>query len=112
MNKTSLLRILFLSISIFMTYTAIKTSIESNLWDVLPELNRQPWFVATIIDFYFNIIIISSWTIYKEKNITMAFLWIIAFIVLGSIATAFYVFLQLAKLKKGEGLEEVLLRRS
>jgi hypothetical protein len=39
-------------------------------------------------------------------------LWIAAFIVFGSIATGFYVFLQLAQLKPGEGFEKVLLRKN
>ncbi len=97
--------------SLGMTYLATKTSIQSNLFELPPNLVNEPWFKTTLIDFYFNIVIVSTWVIYKEHNWKKAFLWIFAFVSLGSIATSFYVLLQLLRLKEGEGFETVLLRR-
>jgi hypothetical protein len=84
---------------------------QSDMFNLSPIVLNEPWFQTTLVDFYFNIVILSAWLIYKEANWLRSALWIISFIVLGSIATAFYVFLQLATLKAGEGIKEVLLRR-
>ena len=105
------LKIFFLGLSLFMVYLVINTSIKSNLIEVWNELGAQPWMTTTLVDFYFNITIISAWVIYREGNWGKSTLWIMGFIVLGSIATAFYIFLQLTQLKPGDGIEKVLLRK-
>ena len=104
------LKILFSLMCLFMVYLAVKTSFQSNLLEVLPQLNAQPWFTTTMVDFYFNITIISSWVIYKEKNLLIALMWVIGFICLGSIATLFYVLIQLWQLKELEPFCKILLR--
>ena len=99
--------------SLYMTYLAITTSMKSNLWEVLPTLTQEPWFVTTIIDFYFNIAIISLWVLYKERLLT-AIIWIIAFICGGSITTALYIFIQLTKIRDSDTdklWEKLLLRK-
>ena len=109
--KLNSLKALFLGLSLYMVYLAIATSIKSNLFEVWNDLAAQPWMTTTLVDFYFNIAIISAWVIYREADGFKSILWIATFILLGSIATAFYVFLQLAQLKPGEGLEKVLVRK-
>ena len=110
MKMLTRLRIFMLSMSLFMVYLAIKTSLQSDLWAVWPRLGQEPWFTTTLVDFYFNITIISLWVIYKENSAIRALVWISAFVFLGSIATAFYVFLQLLKLKKDDSISKVFLR--
>ncbi len=105
------LKIFFLGMSIFMIGLVFYTSMKSNLFEVWNDLRAQPWMTTTLVDFYFNIAIISAWTIYREANAVKSILWIIAFIILGSIATAFYVFLQLAQLKSGDDIGKIFLRR-
>ncbi len=105
------LKVLFLSISVFMIYLAIHTSMKSDMLNLPKPVLNEPWFWTTLVDFYFNILIISCWVIYKENQWLRSLAWIIAFILLGSIATTFYVFLKLMQLKKDEGLQAVLLRR-
>jgi hypothetical protein len=85
---------------------------KSNMFQISPQVLNEPWFTTTLVDFYFNIFILSVWVIYREKALLTALLWIIAFICLGSIATTFYVFIQLMGLKKGEGFEKVLIRKA
>jgi hypothetical protein len=111
-KKIQLLKVFFGMISVGMVYLAVATSFKSNLFEVLPALNREPWFVATLIDFYFNILIISAWVLYKEKALIAA-LWIVSFVCLGSITTALYVVLQLMKVKSSEEnpWEKILLRK-
>jgi hypothetical protein len=102
---------LFLGMSLFMVYLAIRTSMQSDMFHLPSMVLNAPWFKTTLVDFYFNITIISSWVIYKENNLLRSILWVTAFILLGSIATGFYVFLQLNSLRKGQTIEEVLCRR-
>ncbi|XP_031117488.1 uncharacterized protein LOC116021031 isoform X2 [Ipomoea triloba] len=42
-----------------------------------------PWLTATLIDFYFNIVAIGAWVIYKESNWISAVLWVVLLICLG-----------------------------
>lgn len=105
-----LFKFLFLFLSLAMIGVTAYTSRQSNLITEWNRLGAEPWMRATLIDFYFNILIISTWAAYKEKNKLIAALWIAAFVLLGSIATAFYVFLQIARLKPGEPLQKILLR--
>ena len=109
-SQIELLKKFFIGMSLAMAMIAITTSVRSNIF-VLPEpVVKEPWFITTLVGFYFNISIFSMWVIYKEKTIGQALAWIISFILLGSMATAFYIFCQLKKLKPGEGLEKVLLK--
>ena len=106
------LKVLFASMSLGMIVLVFMTSAQSNMFQLPECVLREPWFTTTLVDFYFNITIISAWTVYKENNAMKSSLWIIAFVLLGSIATSFYVLLQFLRLKEGEGLEAVFLRRN
>ncbi len=103
---------LFLGMSVFMIYLATRTSMQSDMFHLPAVVVNEPWFRATLVDFYFNITIISAWVVYKENNLFKSVPWIVAFILLGSIATGLYVFLQLNGLREGQSIEEVLCRRS
>ncbi len=94
-----------------MIAVTVHTSMKSNLWLEGARLLREPWMAATLADFYFNIFLISLWAAYKEANVTRAVLWIFLFALLGSIATSFYVLIQVVRLKPEEPLENILLRR-
>lgn len=108
--KPVFLRVLFLGMSLAMIAVTVVTSMKSNLFVEWDHLGSQPWVVATLVDFYFNIAIISAWMIYKEAGFVRRMLWLAAFLILGSIATGFYVFLQLLRWKPGEPASKVLLR--
>ena len=109
-SSTAGLKILFAAMSGFMLVLAIATSLASNLFALPEAVVKEPWFLTTLVDFYFNLTILSAWVIYKEKRLWPAVLWILGFVLLGSIVTCLYVLLQLLRLKPGEGLEKVLLR--
>lgn len=106
-----LLKMLTLFLSLCMIVLVVITSYQSNLFKILPELNQYPWFVTTIVDFYFNTILIALWMFYKENNLLTSILWLVVFVCLGSIATSFYVFLQLVLAGSSLSAESVLLRR-
>jgi len=95
------LRCLFAAMILYMAYVAIATSLESNLFAVWGELARLPWMVATLKDFYLNILIIYLWVLYKEEGWPARLLWLVGCVCLGSIATSAYVFLELLRLRPG-----------
>jgi len=105
------LKIIFSALFVFMCYKVISTSLESNLFEQWDFLGGIPWMRATLWDFYANIFIIMLWMFYKEKSIILKISIAILFVCLGSIATLAYVLVHLFKLKDGEGVRELLLRR-
>lgn len=105
-----ILKFLTLSLSGFMIWLVYDTSMKSNMFQLPASVVNEPWFQTTLVDFYFNIVLIAIWLFYKERKIIFSIIWLIAFIVLGSIATSFYVFLQLNKLKPGDSLQKVFQR--
>lgn len=110
MNK-HFVKLTALLMSIGMIILVVWTSTQSDMFNLPKEVQNEPWFWTTIVDFYFNIALLSMWVVYREANAWRSVIWIIGFCTLGSIATAFYVFLQCALLKPNEGIEAVLLRR-
>jgi hypothetical protein len=103
----SKLKFILIVMCLSMIGVTIATSLKQSLFDVLPRMLHDPWTVATFVDFYFNIIIITSWVAYKEGSVLKTFAWFIAFVLLGSIATSFYVLLQIWKLEPGDTLNQL-----
>ncbi|KMZ70149.1 hypothetical protein ZOSMA_1G01220 [Zostera marina] len=66
-----------------------------------------PWMVVTLIDFYINVSVISTWVSYKETNWLSALIWIVFFICLGSLTTCVYIVIQLFKLSSEDPLYHV-----
>jgi cytochrome c biogenesis factor len=110
--KLMSLKILFSALSLFMVYMVVSTSLESNLIKEWSFLGSIPWMRATLFDFYTNIIVLYAWVVYKEMGWMSRIVWFILFVGLGSITVTLYVVIQLMKLKPGEGIEHVLLRRT
>nr|CAB3468267.1 unnamed protein product [Digitaria exilis] len=50
-----------------------------------------PWMVATLADFYVNVIAISAWVIYKEANWISSAVWVLLLVCFGSAATCAYI---------------------
>ncbi|RHN81619.1 hypothetical protein MtrunA17_Chr1g0201141 [Medicago truncatula] len=68
--------------------------------------------VATLTDFYINVIILSAWVAHKEANWISLILWIISFIFLGSIAPCAYIVVQISKLTSSQDLMYYILLRN
>jgi len=100
------LKILFGLLFVWMCYTVISTSIESNLFKQWGFLGSIPWMRATLWDFYANVTVIFLWVCYKENSIALRIIWLILLVTLGSIASCAYVLIQLFRLKRGQGLKE------
>jgi hypothetical protein len=112
MSKRILLMIVMVWMTLFMTYVAVATSLQSNLFTEWSTLSQIPWMTATLKDFYQLIVLIWLWVIYKENSWLKAGIWGILFVCGGSITTSAYVFWQLWKLKPGEPVESILTRKA
>ncbi len=53
-------------------------------------LFEEPWFIATLVDFYLFALVIYAWVWYRTRNPFGRALWAVAFIVLGSISAGAY----------------------
>ncbi|MFC2135511.1 DUF1475 family protein [Bacteroidota bacterium] len=97
---------------IYMIYTVVSTSIESNLFDEWDFLASIPWMQATLVDFYVNIVVIFAWMAFREKSWTARILWLVGFVFLGGIITTLYVLVQLFKLDENEPVRNAFLSKN
>jgi hypothetical protein len=64
------------------------------------------------MDAYFGFTTFYVWVFYKERAWAARILWFVAIMLLGNMAMASYVLLQLARLKPDEPAAAILLARS
>lgn len=108
---TAFLKILFSGILLFMTVNVINTELKTPLFQNWDTLAAVPWMKTTLLDFYANVLVLSLWVCYKESRHWKKIMWFILFCLLGSIATAAYVLVQLFKVKKDENPLQVIFVR-
>lgn len=111
MNKSASI-VLFILLLLLMIFTIVKVSLESNLFNELPELLKIPWMQATLVDFYTNVFILFLWITYKEKKHYKKLIWLILLVILGSVATCIYILKELIQLKKSENLKDLLTKQN
>lgn len=76
-----------------------------------PAFAANPWAVATLWDCYLGFLTFFVWVCFKERSPALKVLWFVLIMCLGNIAMSVYVLIQLFRLKPGEPLRNVLLRR-
>lgn len=88
-------------------------SIVPAIQDLLNEPARQynAWFVATLVDAYFGFLWFYLWIVYKERSWMARILWLPPVLLLGNMAMAAYMLLQLHRLPKNPTAADLLLRR-
>lgn len=104
------LRIVFVLVFLWMTYTVVSTSLESNLIEEWSTLGAIPWMRATLWDFYAILLPLLLWMWYRESSAVARILWSLGFVGLGSIATSAYLLMRLFSVDARAGLREVILR--
>lgn len=113
MDRT-LLRILFGFI--FVTLLAF-TSFASTqqpvwAWRGLLDGPDRWWTIATLIDAYYAFLTFYVWVFYKEQRVLPRVGWFVGIMLLGNMAMAGYVLLQLARLPAGAPTASVLSSRN
>jgi hypothetical protein len=107
------LQLLFGGILLAMLVVTTTASLHQPLWD-WGGLVREPdkwWTWATLADAYFGFLTFYAWVYYKEGSAAGRAGWFVAIMLLGNIAMAVYVLRELARLRPGDNLESLLLRR-
>lgn len=75
------------------------------------RLLGQPWGVATLFDCYFAFLAFWLWLAWRERAWLPRLAWLLAILLLGNLAMAAYVLLQLARIPAGGGLDQLFQRR-
>lgn len=104
------LRIIFIVILIAMLAVTGWASSVVALWKTPSTVVGHPWFIATLFDTYFAFLTFWCWVAYKERSWISRLLWLAAILLLGNIAMAIYMLIQLFRLPVSAGLDRLLLR--
>lgn len=76
-----------------------------------PGSGNNPWLVATLFDAYFGFLWFWLWIAYKERSNLARVLWLLLILLLGNMAMAAYMLIQLWKLPPDPSAQDLLLRR-
>ena len=114
MDRTllNILRALFALILLAMLSVIITASIDQNIFEAVSTMWSNWWFSATLVDAYFGFVTFFVWVAYKELRLWRKLVWFASIILLGNLAIAAYMLLELSKIKVGETLETLLTRRN
>lgn len=113
MSKTALRVIFgFILVSLF-AYTSW-ASTQQAVWEwrgLLDDPDRW-WTIATLIDAYYGFLTFYVWVFYKEARALPRIGWFVAIMLLGNMAMAAYVLLQLARLRDDQPASAILAARN
>jgi hypothetical protein len=112
MNARRALTAVFGGILAVMLLVTATASLKQPLWE-WGGLTSEPdrwWTLATLADAYFGFLTFYVWVYYKQVTAVSRVAWFIAIMLLGNIAMAVYVLLQIAKLRPGEPVARLLLK--
>jgi len=114
MTARATLTTLFAAILVGMLAVTVTASLHQPLWE-WGGLTAEPdrwWTYATLADAYFGFLTFYAWVFYKEASAGARAGWFVGTMLLGNIAMATYVLLQLARLRGDEPIApQLLLRR-
>ncbi len=106
------LRILFTVVLVSMLGVTGWASMQCALWDTPRAVATHPWFIATLFDTYWAFLTFYCWVAYKERGWIARIGWLLGILLLGNIAMAIYLLIQLFRAPANAKMEAVLLRGS
>lgn len=106
------LRVFFIGVLLSMLAVTSWASLECSLWKTPREVATHPWFIATLFDTYWAFLTFYCWVAYKEVSWLYRIVWLFGILLLGNIAMAIYMLIQLFKVPADGKIEDVLLRRA
>lgn len=77
-----------------------------------PAQGSTPWLVATLVDAYYAFLWFWLWVAYKETSNLSRGLWLVLILLLGNMAMAAYMLIQLWRLPPNPTAKDLLLRRA
>jgi len=105
------LRIAFSFVLVAMLAVTSWASLQLPIWAIPENVTKHPWFIATLFDTYFAFLTFYCWVAYKERGVVARVVWLLAILILGNIAMAGYMLIQLFRLPTTASMEDLLLRR-
>jgi hypothetical protein len=107
------LKMLFAAIFAAMLICTLVASAHQSLlhWTGLTGGIDRYWTGATLLDAYCGFITFYVWVHYKESRAVVRLAWFVAIMLLGNMAMSAYVLKELARLRAGDPLSQVLLAR-
>ena len=114
MQARNALRTLFGFILVSMIAVTTWATITQPVWEWggLTHPPDNAWTIATLFDAYYGFITFYVWLAYKEARWLSRIVWLIAILLLGNMAMATYVLLQLRKLPPAEPFATLLTARN
>jgi hypothetical protein len=106
------LRCLFIVVLVSMLGVTSWASMQCALWDTPRAVATHPWFIATLFDTYWAFLTFYCWVAYKERSWIAKFAWLVAILLLGNIAMALYMLIQLFRVPANASMEDILLRKA
>lgn len=106
-----ILRLFFTLMLASMIAVTSWASLDCALWRIPGQVAAHPWFIATLADTYWAFLTFYAWLAYKETSWASRSIWLLAILVLGTMAVAAYMLNQLFRVSGEAGIEQVLLRR-
>jgi hypothetical protein len=113
MNSKRLLVTLFAFVLASLAAMTLWASAQQPVWH-WQGLTSGPdrwWTRATLMDAYYGFVTFFVWVCFKERSAAAKALWFLAIMMLGNMAMASYVLLQLMRLKPGEPASAILTSR-
>lgn len=106
------LRAFFVIVLVSMLGVTGWASTQCALWEIPGTVGGHPWFIATLFDTYWAFLTFYCWVAYKEPSWLAKIAWLIAILLLGNIAMAVYMLIQLSRVPATARMEDILLRKA
>jgi hypothetical protein len=105
------LRLFFGIVLISMLAVTSWASLQCSILKIPSAVLSHPWFIATMFDTYWAFLTFYCWVVYKEVSWIARIGWLVAILLLGNIAMAIYMLIELFRVPLTTNIEKVLLRR-
>ena len=106
------LRVFFIIVLISMFGVTGWASMQCALWETPRAVATHPWFIATLFDTYWAFLTFYCWVVYKERGWIARIAWLLGILLLGNIAMAIYMLIQLFRVPANARIEDILLRKA
>jgi predicted permease len=103
------LKILYVCVLSAMLAVTVTASLQENILKIPESVRTDPWFIATLFDAYFGFMFFFLWVCYKETSVVVRVIWFFLIAILGNIAMAIYMLIQLFRLPSGASLCRLIL---
>ncbi len=102
----------FVVLLLAMSWVTVRASLHESVVTAAGPLLKSPWGLATLADAYFGFLTFYLWILYKEVRWLSRLVWLVAILLLGNFAMAAFALRELARMKPGATMADVLAGRN